>query len=143
MTKGFIYLTVVMDWYSRYVISWSVSISLDADFCVKALNKALTTANKPQIFNTDQGSQYTSNRFTDILLQNDVQISMDGRGRFYDNIFVERLWRSLKYEEVFIKEYSSVTQAVNDIDAYLHFYNQERLHQALDYQTPAQVYFAK
>jgi putative transposase len=140
MAKGFIYLVAVMDWFSRYVLSWSVSISLDAAFCCEALELALRQA-RPEIFNTDQGSQFTSLDFTGILKQAGVVISMDGRGRVFDNIFIERLWRSVKYEEVFLKDYQSVREAIAGLRAYFSFYNNERPHQALDYRTPRQVYF--
>ena len=131
MRKGFIYLVAVMDWYSRYVLSWAISISLDTAFCIEALERALEKG-RPEIFNTDQGSQFTSKDFTDELLTRSVKISMDGRGRVFDNIFIERLWRSLKYEEVYLKEYATVTEAVENITHYFHFYNEERIHQSLD-----------
>jgi putative transposase len=141
MARGFIYLVAVMDWFSRYVLSWSVSISLDVAFCCEALEMALRQA-RPDIFNTDQGSQFTSLDFTGILNQAGIRISMDGRGRVFDNIFIERLWRSIKYEEVFLKDYQSVRDAIAGLRAYFSFYNNERPHQALDYRTPQQVYFA-
>ena len=131
MRKGFIYLVAVMDWYSRYVLSWAISISLDTAFCIEALERALEKG-RPEIFNTDQGSQFTSKDFTDELLTRFVKVSMDGRGRVFDNIFIERLWRSLKYEEVYLKEYATVTEAVENITHYFHFYNEERIHQSLD-----------
>ena len=142
MGMGHLYLIAVMDWYSRYVLSWELSNSLDSSFCVSALEVALGNNNyqKPEIFNTDQGSQFTSNVFTQILLNNNVKISMDSKGRYLDNIFVERLWRSLKYEEVYIKAYNTVAYAQSSINKYLTFYNNSRLHQALDYKTPLQVY---
>ncbi len=140
LSKGFVYLTAVMDWYSRYVISWELSTSLEVDFCIRALEKALSTG-RPDIFNTDQGSQYTSYDFTNILKNNAILISMDGRGRAMDNIFIERLWRSLKYEEVYINDYQTVQDARIGIGNYLNIYNNERLHQSLDYMTPAEVYF--
>ena len=139
MKHGFIYLVAIMDWFSRYVLAWAVSITMDVDFCVEALGHALGTA-KPEIFNTDQGSQFTSRSFTGVLEAEDIMISMDGRGRVYDNIFVERLWRSVKYEEVYLKEYETVREAVSNLRAYFGFYNQERLHQALGYKTPYQLY---
>ena len=126
----------------RYVISWEVSISLDTSFCVTALNQALEKG-QPEIFNTDQGSQFTSLEFTGRLLTAGVQISMDGRGRALDNIFVERFWRSVKQEEVYIKEYRTVAEAVAGLRSYFDFYNSTRLHQSLDYLTPASVYFEK
>ena len=141
MARGFIYLVAVMDWFSRYVLSWSVSISLDVAFCCEALELALKRT-KPEIFNTDQGSQFTSLDFTGILKRAGIEISMDGRGRVFDNIFIERLWRSVKYEEVFLKDYQSVRDAIAGLRAYFSFYNDERPHQALDYRTPQQVYFA-
>ena len=140
MREGFIYLVAVMDWYSRYVLSWAISISLDTAFCIEALERALEKG-RPEIFNTDQGSQFTSKDFTDELLTRSVRISMDGRGRVFDNIFIERLWRSLKYEEVYLKEYATVTEAVENITHYFHFYNEERIHQSLDYKTPQEVYY--
>ena len=139
LQQGFIYLIAVMDWYSRYVLSWEISITLDTSFCLEALDRALR-GGRPEIFNTDQGVQFTSTEFVNRLKAADIRISWDGRGRALDNIFVERLWRSVKYEEVSIKEYQSVVDAIRNIQAYFTFYNQERLHQALDYQTPAQVY---
>jgi putative transposase len=139
LARGFIYLTAVMDWFSRYVLSWEVSVTLDTSFCLEALDRALRGAT-PEIFNSDQGVQFTSTEFTTRLKAADVRISWDGRGRALDNIFVERLWRSVKYEEVYLKEYQSVTEAVNNLRAYFIFYNHERIHQALDYQTPAALY---
>ena len=141
MARGFIYLVVVMDWYSRCVLSWRLSNTLDADFCVDALEDALSKG-RPEIFNTDQGSQFTSEAFTGLLLNNGIRISMDGKGSYMDNIFVERLWRSVKYEEVYLKAYDNVREAKDSIDAYMEFYNSERPHQALGYRTPAQVYHA-
>ena len=129
-----------MDWYSRYVISWKLSTCLDKEFCIEALKEALLMG-KPEIFNTDQGSQYTSNDFTDVLLSHNILISMDGRGRVFDNIFIERLWRTLKYEEVYLKDYSDVWEAEDNIRSYFLFYNTERLHSALDYKTPQEVYY--
>jgi len=139
MPAGFLYLTAVLDWYSRFVLSWEVSVTLDTDFCLSALDRALRQAT-PQIFNSDQGCQFTSQDFTGRLLSADIQISMDGRGRALDNIFVERLWRTVKYEEVYLKEYASVPEAVESLGAYFRFYNQERPHQALGYRTPEVVY---
>jgi len=140
MKRGFLYLVAVMDWYSRYVLSWAVSISLETAFCIETLERALEMG-CPEIFNSDQGSQFTSKDFTDELLARSVKISMDGRGRVFDNIFIERLWRSLKYEEVYLKEYATVTDAVENITHYFHFYNEERIHQSLDYKTPNEVYY--
>ncbi len=139
LQRGFIYLMAVIDWFSRYVLSWEISITLDTSFCLEALDRALRVAT-PEIFNSDQGVQFTSSEFTTRLKAADIRISWDGRGRALDNIFVERLWRSVKYEEVYIKDYQSVPDAVSNLRAYFTFYNHERLHQALDYHTPAQVY---
>lgn len=136
---GFVYLTAVIDWYSRYVLSWEVSTRLETDFCTSALNQALAQAT-PEIFNTDQGVQFTSSAFTSILKERKIAISMDGRGRALDNIFVERLWRSVKYEEVYLYDYEGVPQAIKGLDKYFNFYNRERLHQSLNYQTPEAVY---
>ena len=139
MSRGFMYLVCVMDWHSRYVLSWRLSNTLEADFCVDALEQALSS-NLPWIFNTDQGSQFTSDAFTSVLLAHGVRISMDSVGGYMDNIFVERRWRKEKYEEVYLKAYESVAEARAGIWAYLRFYNSERPHQALDYRTPAQVF---
>jgi putative transposase len=140
MTKGFVYLVVIMDWFSRRVLAWRVSISLDTDFCVKALREAIDRHGKPTIFHTDQGVQFTSAAFIDELADAGVRISMDGKGRFLDNIFIERLWRSLKYEEVFIKSYGSVAAARAGIGGWITFYNDRRYHQALGYRTPRAVF---
>lgn len=140
LNKGWIYLVAIMDWYSRYVISWEISDQLEASFCLEALERALEI-DKPEIFNTDQGSQFTSLEFTNRLERNDIRISMDGKGRAIDNIFTERLWRSLKYEEVYIRDYQSLKEAKGGIEKYLTFYNKQRLHQSLDYRTPAEVYW--
>jgi putative transposase len=142
LRTGFIYLIAVIDWFSRYVLSWEISVTLDTSFCLDALDRALRIAT-PEIFNTDQGVQFTSIEFTNRLKDAAIRISWDGRGRALDNIFVERLWRSVKYEEVYIKEYPTVPDAVNNLRAYFTFYNQERLHQALDYHTPASLYVGK
>jgi len=139
MARGFVYLVAIMDWYSRYVLAWRLSNTLDAAFCVAALEDALLKGT-PEIFNTDQGSQFASDAFTGVLLGQGIQISRDGKGRCMDNIFVERLWRSVKYEEVYLKAYASVAEARAGIAAYLQFYNEERLHQALGYQTPRQMF---
>src|SRR5208282_3094173 len=136
MAKGFVYLAAVMDWFSRRVLSWRLSITMEADFCVEAVQEAMAKHGRPEIFNTDQGVQFTSAAFLDELETAGVRISMDGKGRFLDNIFIERLWRSLKYEEVFIKAYGSVLEARRGIGGWLSFYNDERPHQALGYQTP-------
>jgi putative transposase len=140
MAHGFVYLVAVMDWFSRRVLAWRVSITLDTDFCVEALQDAINCYGKPDIFNTDQGVQFTAAAFITILSAQGVAISMDGKGRFLDNIFIERLWRSLKYEEVFIKAYASVAQARAGIGAWLVFYNNERKHQSLGYRTPADIF---
>ena len=141
MAQGFLYLVAVMDWFSRFVLSWSLSLTMEVDFCVEALKRALRRG-PPDIFNSDQGSQFTSEKFTGVLAERQIAISMDGRGRCMDNIFVERLWRSLKYEEVYLKDYASVTEARAGIAGYFQFYNHERLHQSLDYRTPAAIYLA-
>jgi putative transposase len=140
MAHGFVYLVAVMDWFSRRVLAWRVSITLDTDFCVEALQDAINCYGKPDIFNTDQGVQFTAAAFITILSAQGVAISMDGKGRFLDNIFIERLWRSLKYEEVFIKAYASVAQARAGVGAWLVFYNNERKHQSLGYRTPADIF---
>ena len=140
MAKGFVYLVAVMDWFSRRVLSWRLSITMEADFCVEAVQEAMARHGRPEIFNTDQGVQFTSAAFLDELEAAGVRISMDGKGRFLDNIFIERLWRSLKYEEVFIKAYGSVTEARRGIGGWLSFYNEERPHQALGYRTPRAVF---
>jgi putative transposase len=142
MSQGFAYLVAVMDWFSRYVLSWRLSVSLELDFCVEALKCALRRG-RPEIFNTDQGSQFTSEKFTGELLTREIAISMDGRGRCMDNIFIERLWRSLKYEEVYLKDYESVTAARTGIERYFRFYNEQRLHQSLQYRTPAAIWSAR
>lgn len=139
MVHGFIYLIAVMDWYSRFVLAWEISTTLDTTFCVSALEQALELS-KPDIFNTDQGSQFTSTEFTDRLEKGDIRISMDGRGRFIDNIFVERLWRSVKYEEVYLHDYETVSDARNGIAGYFLLYNMERLHESLGYKTPYEIY---
>lgn len=141
LTHGFCYLTAIVDWFSRYVLSWEVSATLEMDFCVTALRSALTRA-IPDIHNSDQGSQYTTPSYTEILKNSGVQISMDGRGRCMDNIFTERLWRSVKYEEVYLKEYRTLDEARDGLDGYFPFYNTKRRHQALGNKTPAAVYFA-
>lgn len=139
LQQGFIYLVAVIDWWSRYVLSWAVSITLDGAFGLEALETALRRG-RPEIFNTDQGAQFTSRAFTERLRQGAIQISMDGRGRALDNVFVERLWRSVKYEEVYLREYNTVREARQGLGYYFAFYNDERLHQALGYRTPAAVY---
>jgi putative transposase len=128
MARGFVYLVVVLDWFSRRALSWRVSITMEADFCVEAVEEALTRYGKPDIFNTDQGSQFTGDAFTGLLLRNGIAISMDGRGAWRDNVFVERLWRSVKYEEVYLKAYDNVPEARTSIGQYLDFYNSRRPH---------------
>jgi putative transposase len=141
MYRGWLYLVAVMDWFSRYVLSWEVSITLESDFCVSALKAALCFG-KPDIFNTDQGSQFTSTDFTKVLLNANVQISMDGKGRVFDNIFSERLWRTVKVEEVYLRDYQTVAEARYSLGRYFEFYNEQRLHQALGYRTPAEMHDA-
>jgi putative transposase len=140
MVYGFVYLVAVMDWFSRYVLAWELSTTLETGFCVRALQHALLSS-KPEIFNTDQGVQFTSAEFLDSLTAGGIRISMDGRGRVYDNIFVERLWRSVKYEEVYLREYREVKDARDGLARYFDFYNRERPHSALRNQTPHEVYF--
>lgn len=139
LSAGFVYLVAIMDWFSRYVLSWEVSVTLESSFCLTALDWALRIA-RPEIFNSDQGSQFTSNEFTGRLMAQGILISMDGRGRALDNIFVERLWRTVKYEDVYLKDYQSVVSTVTGLGAYFQFYNGARLHQSLGYKTPAEVY---
>ena len=139
MSQGFLYLVAIMDWHSRYVLAWKLSNSLEADFCIDALKEALCKG-QPEIFNTDQGSQFTSEAFSRLLLEPGIKISMDCKGRYLDNIFVERLWRSVKYEEVYLNAYRDGSEARRGIDAYLELYNRERPHQSLGYRTPAQVF---
>ena len=143
MNRGFLYLVAIIDWHSRYVLSWRISNTMDTSFCIDALNDALSRHGKPEIFNTDQGSQFTSVDFTDLLEEkHGIRISMDGKGRWVDNVFVERLWRSLKWEEVYPKCYDTVFEAKAGIANWIEFYNNERLHQALDYKTPREIYSA-
>jgi len=139
MPSGFLYLMAIMDWFSRYVVGWKLSNTLDSSFCVETLEEVLAKK-RPEIFNTDQGSQFTSQDFTGCLERDGVRISMDGRGRVYDNIFIERLWRTVKYEEIYLKDYRTFREAWENLKAYFAFYNEERRHQALDYRTPAEVY---
>ena len=141
VAKGFAYLTVILDWYSRKVLSWRVSNTMDNSFCLDALEEAIARYGTPEIFNTDQGSQFTSNAFTGKLKEYNVRISMDGKGSWRDNVFVERLWRSVKYEEVYLKAYETVTEARRSIGSYLNFYNRERPHSSLDGITPDQFYY--
>ena len=141
MAKGFLYLVAIMDWHSRKVLSWRLSNTMDDYFCVEVLNEAIQCYGKPEIFNTDQGAQFTSVDFTDILKEHDIAISMDGKGRWMDNVFIERLWRSLKYEEVYLKAYDSVAHAKESINSWFNLYNKERRHQSLQRKTPDTVYF--
>jgi putative transposase len=139
LRQGFLYLVAVMDWYSRYVLAWRLSNTLTGSFCVEALDEALSQA-QPEIFNTDQGSQFTATAFTSRLETAGVSISMDGRGRAIDNVFIERLWRSVKYEDVYLKDYANGWEAEASLSAYFRFYNHERIHQSLGYRTPADIY---
>jgi len=140
MKKGFIYLVGIMDWYSRKILSWRVSNTMDTSFCIEALEEALTKYGKPEIFNSDQGCQFTSNEFTEILLKNDILISRDGKGRAIDNVFIERFWKSLKYEEVYLKAYETVKEAIFSIGEYIWDYNNDRPHTALGDKTPEEIY---
>jgi len=140
MKNGFMYLTAVMDWYSRKILSWELSNTLDTQFCIDALNNAIRIYGCPEIFNTDQGCQYTSTKFTDILKENDIKISMDSKGRALDNIFVERVWRSVKYECIFLNNYETVPELYWGLKRYIDFYNSERPHQSLEYGTPNEQY---
>lgn len=142
LKKGFIYLVAIIDWYSRYVLSWKISNSLDAGFCIEALEEALLMYGFPEIFNTDQGSQFTCENFINLLLANNIKVSMDAKGRAFDNIFIERLWRTVKYEEIYLKDYSSIAEAKSKLGIYFNFYNNARHHQALNYKKPAEIYFA-
>lgn len=141
MARGFVYLVAIMDWYSRRVLAWRVSNTLDTSFCIEALEEAIENHGAPEIFNTDQGSQFTSEEFTGVLKEHDIKISMDGKGRWVDNVFVERLWRSVKYEEVYLKAYESTGEARDSLGRYFIFYNSKRRHQSLDRQTPDGVYY--
>ncbi len=141
LQHGFMYLTAVIDWFSRYVVAWQLSNTLDGLFCRVALRQALRQG-QPEIFNTDQGAQFTAPQFTDILEAAGVRVSMDGRGRALDNVFVERLWRTVKYENIYLVDYTAVPELEAGLGAYFHFYNHERPHQSLDYRTPAEVHFA-
>lgn len=140
MRRGFLYLVALMDWVSRYVLSWRLSNTLEADFCIEALEEALWRFGSPEVHNSDQGSQFTSKGYVDILIQKGVQVSMDGKRRFLDNIFVERLWRSFKYEEVYLKAYETAAEARMSIGKYFQFYNNERPHEALGYKTPKEIF---
>ena len=141
MARGFVYLAAVLDWHTRRVLSWRLSITMEADFCIEAVEEALAKHGKPEIFNTDQGSQFTSAAFTGLVHDNAIQISMDGRGAWRDNVFVERLWRSVKYEEVYLRAYDSVPEARACLGRYLAFYNGKRPHSSLGARTPDQAYF--
>jgi len=141
MAHGFVYLTAVLDWFSRRVLSWRVSITMEVEFCLDAVEEALALHGGPEVFNIDQGSQFTSAAFTGLLLGRDIAVSMDGRGAWRDNVFVERLWRSVKYEEVYLRAYDSVGEARASISRYLDFYNRKRPHSSLDARTPDQAYF--
>ena len=141
MAKGFVYPAAIVDWFSRKVLAWRVSITMESDFCVEALEEALARFGKPEIFNTDQGSQFTSMAFTSVLLREEIAISMDGRGAWRDNVIVERLWRSVKYEEVYLRAYSGVSEARASIGRYLSFFNGRRPHSSLAAKTPDQMYF--
>jgi putative transposase len=141
MARGFVYLVAVVDWFSRRVLSHRVSITMETGFCIEALEEAMVKHGKPEIFNTDQGSQFTSDAFTGVLIKNGIAISMDGKGSWRDNVFVERIWRSVKYEEVYLRAYECVAEARTSIGRYLEFYNTKRPHSSLDRQTPNEVYF--
>lgn len=141
LSQGFAYLVVIMDWYSRYILSWRLSNTLDNSFCIEALEEALNKYGKPEIFNSDQGRQFTSEDFISVLSAKNISISMDGKGNFFDNIFVERLWRTVKYENVYLNNYQNIPEARNGLERYFEFYNRERFHQALDYKTPWDIYF--
>jgi putative transposase len=141
MARGFVYLAAVIDWFSRRVLAWRLSITLEAAFCIEAVEEAIARYGCPEIFNTDQGSQFTSHDFTRVLLKSEIAISMDGKGAWRDNVFVERLWRSIKYEEVYLRSYNSVSEARASIGRYLAFYNGRRPHSSLDRRTPDQAYF--
>lgn len=141
MARGFVYLAAVIDWYSRRVLAWRVSITMEADFCVEAVEEAIARHGAPEIFNTDQGSQFTNQLFTGLLKRHGIAISMDGKGCWRDNVFIERLWKAVKYEEVYLRAYDSVSHAKASIGRYLDFYNQRRPHSSLDRLTPDQVYF--
>jgi putative transposase len=140
LPRGFVYLVAIIDWYSRKVLAWRLSNTMDAGFCVDCLEEAIKNYGSPEMFNSDQGSQFTSDAFTGVLIRNGITISMDGRGRALDNIFVERLWRTVKYEEVYLKQHNSVQSLLIGLTQYFQFYNEARWHQSLDYQTPDVVY---
>jgi len=142
LAVGFAYLMAIIDWFSRYVLSWRLSNTLDSNFCIEALEEALARYGAPEIFNSDQGSQFTSDEFIRILTAKGISISMDSKGRAHDNIFVERLWRSVKYENIYLNDYQTMTQAREGLEKYFEFYNRQRFHQSLGYKTPSQLYFA-
>jgi putative transposase len=141
MARGFVYLCAVVDWFSRRILSWRLSITMDSSFCVDAVEEALAAHGRPEIFNTDQGSQFTSEAFTALLKKNEIAISMDGKGRWRDNVFVERIWRTIKYEEVYLRAYQSVHEARTSLGRYIEFYNRSRPHSSLERKTPDQAYF--
>jgi len=143
LSGGFVYLTAIMDWHSRYVLAWEISVTMDDDFCVNALESAIRRYGQPDIFNTDQDAQFTSMSFTSVLANNDIRISMDGKGRAMDNIFIKRLWRSVKYEEIYLHEYQNVKELITALKRYFEFYNNERFHQSLNDGTPAESYWGK
>lgn len=140
MKDAFVYLTAVMDWFSRCILSWEVSITMDTEFCISAVESAIRRNGKPEIFNSDQGAQYTSDAFTSLLKGHEIAISMDGKGRWVDNVLAERLWRSIKYEDVYIKDYESVRELIDGLREYFRFYNEERRHQSLDEHRPIEIY---
>jgi putative transposase len=143
MSRGFLYLVAIIDWYSRYVLSWALSNALDTAFCIDALTDAFRSPRRPDIFNSDQGCQFTALAFVSMLKQENIRISMDGRGRALDNVFSERLWRTVKYEEIYLRDYTDGFDARDYLDRYFRFYNEERPHQSLDYRTPHEVYFGE
>ena len=143
MAQGFVYLVAIIDWFSRYILSWRVSINLENEFCIEALEEAIEKHGQPEIFNTDQGSQFTSKDFITALTERKIKISMDGKGRALDNVFIERFWRSLKQEKIYLIILNTVKEAKNAITNYMSFYNKKRMHQSLEYLTPEQVYFRK
>ena len=143
MARGFIYLAAVLDWFTRRVLAWRVSITLEADFCIEAVEEALARHGAPEIFNSDQGSQFTSTEFIKVLAAREIRISMDGKGAWRDNVFVERLWRTIEYEEVYLRAYAGVSEARASIGRYLGFYNSRRPHSSLDGKTPDQAYFSQ
>ena len=143
LKRGFVYLVAIIDWHSRYVLSWKLSTTLDRRFCIETLNEAIATYGTPEIFNSDQGVQFTSDEFTQILKDNEIKISMDGKGRALDNVFVERLWRTVKYDDIYLKEYRTVRDCQQGLSDFFNFYNYSREHQSLDYNYPEEIYFGK